>query len=142
MGLLDSLLILISNIVADSEEFLFFVWYRDQDGGGAWNKWKCTDDFFGRNLVKVGRVGFDLEVHDARGQMVHIETIDDLIVLVVAGRSDVNDFPVDGTGELSEALESDIEVERVHNTAGIVSNSDIVYMKLGHSIISRSLSII
>jgi hypothetical protein len=74
--------------------------------------------------------------------MVHIETIDDLIVLVVAGRSDVNDFPVDGTGELSEALESDIEVERVHNAAGIVSNSDIVYMKLGHSIISRSLSII
>ncbi len=92
----------------------------------------CTYDFFGRNEVEVGRVGFDLKVHDARGQMVHIEAINNLIVLVVAGRADVNDFPVDGPGELSEALESDIEVERVHNTTGIVSNSDIVNMKLGH----------
>jgi hypothetical protein len=73
-----------------------------------------------------------LEVHDTRGEIVHVKAIDDLIVLVVAGRSYVNNFPVDGAWELREALESDVEVEGVSGTAGVVSNSDIVDMKLGH----------
>ena len=73
-----------------------------------------------------------MEVHDTRGEIVHVKAIDDLVVLVVAGRSDVNNFPVDGAWELREALESDVEVEGVSGTAGVVSNSDIVDMELGH----------
>ena len=84
------------------------------------------------NEIKVGRVGLNLEVHDTRGEIVHVKAIDDLVVLVVAGRSDVNNFPVDGAWELREALESDVEVEGVSGTARVVSNSDIVDMELGH----------
>ena len=73
-----------------------------------------------------------MEVHDTRGQIVHVKAIDDLVVLVVAWGSDVNYFPVNGAWELGEALESDVEVEGVTDTAGVVSNSDIVDMELGH----------
>ena len=65
--------------------------------------------------------------------MVHIEAVDDLIVLVVAGGPNVNDFPVQGTGQFSKTLESDVELERRQNIGRVVSNGDIVYMKLGHS---------
>ena len=65
--------------------------------------------------------------------MVHIEAVDDLIVLVVAGRPNVNDFPVQGTGQFSKTLESDVKLERRQNIGRVVSNGDIVYMKLGHS---------
>lgn len=71
--------------------------------------------------------------------MVHVEAVDDLVVLAVAGRSDVNDFPVQGAGEFSEALEGDVELERGQNIGRVVPYSDIVYMQLCHSKFSRLL---
>lgn len=85
-----------------------------------------------RDEIEVGGAGINLEVHDTTAQMVHIKGIDKLVVLIVAGRSNVNDFPVDGAWKFAKAFEGDVEVEGVSDAAGVVSDSDIVYMELGH----------
>ena len=70
-----------------------------------------TNDFFLGNERKIRRVGLNLEVHYTGRKVVHIKAIDNLIMLVVAGRSNVYDFPVNGTWEFGKALESYIELE-------------------------------
>lgn len=93
---------------------------------------KGTYDLILGNEIEVGGIGLNLKVHDAWSQMIHVETVDDLIVLAIAWRPDVYYFPIQSSWQIGKALESNVELERCEYVSWIVSHSDIVNMKLGH----------
>lgn len=64
-----------------------------------------------RYFSKLGRVGLNLEVHHSWTEVIHVKTVDYLIMLIIAWRPDVNYFPVQSARQLSEAFESYVEHE-------------------------------
>lgn len=67
--------------------------------------------------------------------MVHIEAIDDLVVLVIGGWADVDDFPVQSTRELGEWFKGDVELEWREDIGWVVTHGDVVDMELSHLLI-------
>ena len=58
--------------------------------------------------------------------------VDDLVEVGVVGGADVDDFPVEGAGEVAEALEGDVEAEGVEDLPGVVPNLNVVDVHLSH----------
>lgn len=82
-------------------------------------------------------LGLRAELHDSGGEVLHFEGVDDLVAVRVVGRADVDDAPVEDSGEGVETLEGDVEAEGIENRGRVVAHCDVVDVDLGH--ICRSI---
>jgi hypothetical protein len=81
----------------------------------------------------VRRIGLDGELHHAGGERPHFELVEHLVVLLVLGRADVDDLPVESVVELLEALECDVEVDGGLEGGDGVIHHHVADVHFGHS---------
>ena len=96
------------------------------------NIFSNTYYLFFRDLSKIRTVRLNCELHDSWSKVLHVELIDCLVELRVIGRSNINDFPVEGSRERTEALEGDVEGEGVEYSCWVVPDLNIVDVDLSH----------
>ena len=83
-------------------------------------------------MGEVRAVGLDSELVDTGGEVLHVELVDDLVEVGVVRGANVDYFPVEGAGELAEALKGDVKAEGVEDLPGVVPNLNVVDVNLSH----------
>lgn len=77
-------------------------------------------------------IGLHIELEDSRLYVIHVELIDDLIVVGIVRWTYVDDLPVQYSRQMVECLEGDLEGEGGEDWGWIVEDDDVVDMDLCH----------
>ena len=75
------------------------------------NKKKFTNDLFSRDKIEIRRLSLNGELHDSGIEVLHVDILDDLVVIWVICGTHIDEFPFEVSFERFEHLEGDVEDE-------------------------------